>query len=206
MTGVHGHEVPPTTREVILRESIACFAATGFEGTSLNDIAAAVGIRRPSLLHHFPSKDSLYEECFERVLNDWLDRLAAAIGDAATGWEKVELVLRAGFRLFEEYPDYVRLMRREALDGGSHLGMDLSQVLRPLFEAAVGYFEREMDADVFRRHDARHLVIIAYGAILSWFSDAPFIDGLIGDEALTAQRVAEHRESVISFFEAALAR
>lgn len=194
----------PTTRESILREAIACFAAGGYDGTSLNDIAAAVGIRRPSLLHHFASKDSLYEESFERVLGDWLDRLAGAIAEPASGWAKVESVLRAGFRLFEDNPDYVRLMRREALDGGAHLGMDLSEVLRPLFDAAVEYFEREMKAGTFRRHDPRHLVITAYGSILSYFSDAPFIDGLLEDASLTEGRVAEHRECVIALLRAAL--
>lgn len=193
-----------TTRDLILQEAVSCFAERGYDGTSLNDIAAGVGIRRPSLLHHFPSKEALYGDVFEQIMSDWLERVAQAVAVPATGWEKVELVLRAGFALFEDHPDYVRLMRREALDGGVHLGIDLASVLKPLFEAAAEHLQAEMDAGVLRRHDARHLLITGYGAILTYFSDAPFITDLLNTPALTAGSIQEHRDSVIALFRAAL--
>lgn len=193
-----------STRDVILDEALRCFAERGYEGTSLNDIAAGVGIRRPSLLHHFESKEVLYGDVFERLLSDWMQRMDVAVGEPASGWDKVELVLRVGFDLFAETPDYVRIMRREALDGGVHLGVDLSAVLRPYFDEAVAWFSQQMDAGVFRRLDPGHLLITGYGAILTYFSDAPFIDGLIDDTALTPSNIADHGESVIALFRAAL--
>lgn len=193
-----------TTRELILDEAVTCFAERGYDGTSLNDIAAGVGIRRPSLLHHFPSKESLYGDVFEQIMSDWLQRVDQAVAVPAEGWEKVELVLRAGFALFEDHPDYVRLMRREALDGGIHLGIDLASVLKPLFEAAADHLDSQMDAGIFRRHDVRHLLITGYGAILTYFSDAPFITDLLNTEALTPGAIQEHRDSVIALFKAAL--
>lgn len=197
-------ETHVSTRDQILDEALRCFAERGYDGTSLNDIAAGVGIRRPSLLHHFPSKDSLYGNVFERLLSDWLERLEESIASPVTGWDKAELVLRSGLALFAETPDYVRIMRREALDGGEHLGMDLSTVLKPLFDAAVVYFEEQMNNGTFRRHDPRHLLITGYGAILTYFSDAPFIDELLEDKAMTEKNINEHCEHVISFFKAAL--
>ena len=193
-----------STRDQILDEALRCFAERGYEGTSLNDIAAGVGIRRPSLLHHFPSKENLYENLFERLLSDWMERLEVSIASPVSGWKKAELVLRSGFSLFADTPDYVRIMRREALDGGEHLGIDLAAVLKPLFDAAVIYLDEQMRAGTFRTHDSRHLLITGYGAILTYFSDAPFIDELLEDRALTAKNINDHCEHVIGFFRAAL--
>lgn len=199
-----GDRPPRPTRDLIIDEAIACFAERGYDGTSLNDIAAGVGIRRPSLLHHFPSKETLYGSVFEQILSDWLERVGQAVEMDGTGWEKVELVLRAGFALFEDNPDYVRMMRREALDGGVRLGIDLASVLKPLFAAAAEYLDRMMDEGVLKRHDSRHLLITGYGAILTYFSDAPFITDLLDHQALTEANISEHREAVIELFRSAL--
>ncbi len=199
----HGDSVL-STRELILSEARRCFAENGYDGTSLNDIAAGVGIRRPSLLHHFASKEILYGEVFEQLLSDWIDRLASAIGAPETGERKMELVIEAGFDLFADNPDYVRLMRREALDSGAHLGIDLAAVLRPMFDRAVLFFEREMDAGVFRRQDPQHLLITGYGALLSYFSDAPFLGGLLDGDALSAAQMQRRRAHITEFFAAAL--
>ena len=195
-----------STRDQILDEALSCFAEKGYEGTSLNDIAAGVGIRRPSLLHHFPNKEALYGDVFERLLSEWLERLERAITSQAVGWDKAELVLRACLDLFADTPDYVRIMRREALDGGVHLGIDLSAVLRPFFDRAAQYLQQEMDMGVFVHHDPRHLLITGYGAVLTYFSDAPFVNGLLDDEPLTTENIRAHSDHVISFFKAALVR
>lgn len=192
------------TKGQILAVALERFAAQGYVGTSLNDIADDVGIRRPSLLHHFPSKEALYRSVVLEAFAAWLDLVEHATLDGAVGWAQVEHVLELAFQYFEDQPAFVRLARREALGGGPVLFQELGSELKPMFDRSVAFLEREMDAGRLRRYDARQLVFTAYGAVLSYLSDATLMRTLLDDDPLAPAALKARRQHVLDLLHRAL--
>ena len=59
-------------RRRVLAESAAIFSRRGFRATSMNEIAAAVGLSKPTLYHYFRSKEELLVRLYSDVLDESL--------------------------------------------------------------------------------------------------------------------------------------
>jgi TetR/AcrR family transcriptional regulator, regulator of mycofactocin system len=60
---------PTTTREEVARVGFALFVEHGFDTTTMDDIAAALGVGRRTLFRYYPSKNDLVWGEFDQVLD-----------------------------------------------------------------------------------------------------------------------------------------
>lgn len=61
LTDVHLKENTMNTKERIWREALGLFSQRGYEGVSVRDIAAAVGVRESALYRHYQNKQEIYD-------------------------------------------------------------------------------------------------------------------------------------------------
>lgn len=97
--------------EQILDRAAGLFARHGFAHTSLKDLADAVGLSKAGLLHHFPSKEALFEAAMEMgrtQVQHVLDQVSRLPGGPARDRRAVELLVDVAL----ERPGMVALASR----------------------------------------------------------------------------------------------
>ena len=80
---------------------MSAFAANGYHGTSMNDVAKAAGITKPVLYQHFESKRHLYVELVDDVANRLSDEVVSAVDPADTHFQRTVGALTAYFSFVE---------------------------------------------------------------------------------------------------------
>jgi TetR/AcrR family transcriptional regulator, cholesterol catabolism regulator len=99
-------------RSELTRQAARLFAEKGYHGTSIGDLAEAMGVQKGSLYAHIESKaDLLWEVARDgaAAFHDALDSVA----DALPATEKIRLGLRAHLRVVAEQLDVATVFIRE---------------------------------------------------------------------------------------------
>jgi AcrR family transcriptional regulator len=133
---------PVDVRERILEHATRLFAKRGFEGASLKDIAEAVGIRKPSLLYHYPSKDELRGAVLAHLLDRWNDLLPRLLVAATSPEGQFDAVIGETVRFLTEDPDRARLLLREVLDRPQAMGKLIHDHVRPWVNIICNYIRK----------------------------------------------------------------
>jgi len=91
------------TRQAILDAALDLFSEKGYFGTSLRDVATAVGVRESALYNYFPGKDALFEALLTAHQAGQLERLAPiADGPIADGRALLEQLAVSSLAAFVE--------------------------------------------------------------------------------------------------------
>lgn len=100
----------------MLRAAEEIFGERGFRAARLEDIAAAAGIRRPSLLYHFKTKGDLYVAVVERAFKEMTSAVVGSIQVEGDFEERLGAVVD-GLMAFEaQHRRLVRVIFRELID------------------------------------------------------------------------------------------
>lgn len=83
-----------TKREAVLRAAVRMFNAQGFHATSLDDVAASLGVSKPTIYHYLGNKDQVLFECVTRGIEQLREAAETARATPGTGLDRLRCFLR----------------------------------------------------------------------------------------------------------------
>jgi AcrR family transcriptional regulator len=155
-------------REQLLSVAAALFAESGYEATTMDQVALAAGVTKPLLYQHFESKHALYQEIVTAAATALLDALAVAASPDVSPREKVERGLTAYFTAVLGDDASFRLLLVESTDE------DIARHLDSIERALIEFVDPLIDADLEPEHRkllAAAVVGTAKSAAAFWFDE-----------------------------------
>jgi TetR/AcrR family transcriptional regulator len=141
----------------ILDAALDVFAAYGFRGARIDQIAAAAGLSKPNLLYYFRTKEELYTAVLARTLEMWLEPLRD-LDARMDPKEALTAYITRKLDYSRSHPKASRLFAMEMLQGAPHLGPTLAGPLLDLVEAKARAIETWIGEGRLRPLDAKHLI------------------------------------------------
>ena len=189
------------TRERILDAALDLFGSGGIDATSLDDIARAVGVAKQTVLYWFVSKEELAVAVMQRVADELVLEIGAAIRSAPHGFARIEATVTAVFRPAIRRPALLGLIREL-----NRLPPALSEALigkvSPLLDMAALYLEKEMNDGRLRRADPHLLLAFVYSTVVGVATE-PVALRAVGWQPTTVSLRTLRRE-LLDFLRAAL--
>ena len=102
MTKTHKQLLGEQTRQRIIEEAANLFVRKGFHGTSIADLAQAVGLTKGALYHHFESKDALFHAVVKMVRDTWSNSIVRDVLKAGNALDRLGILLDNHVRLVSE--------------------------------------------------------------------------------------------------------
>lgn len=188
------------TKERILEEALKLFAQSGYMGTSMNDIAAKLGVTKAALYKHYTSKQEILDNIVERMNQMDMERAKkyempegnmeeVVDGYKSTALDKIKQFTKVQFLHWteEEFSSCFRKM----LTLEQYRDSEMANLYQNyLAEGPVTYIEAIFAGLTENKKDARQLALNFYGPIFLLYS---IYDGA-DDKQSVVELVEQHVE------------
>lgn len=190
------------TRAIILEAAIERFAATGFEGATLNAIAAEAGLRVPLLLYHYMSKEILWRAAVDEVYHRYESAIAAAMPPLDTEHDRewFRAAMRAQVGALAKHPAYMRILFQEGTQPSDRLRWLVETHQARVSGMITGLIAEAQGKGIFPDMDPVHAKFVLSGAASLAVVLAPEYRMLSRDDPQSDEFLDRHIDALMAIF------
>ena len=194
---------PLSSRDKILDVAEALFARSGFAGVGMREVAAAAGLGKSSLFHHFRGKTELYFEVLGRVIGRFRERFAPVLAAGTEPAEKLDRLIETLIDALAEQPTTARLLLRALFEDDQfpvEPGAEseaVEQGIRELLDSIGDVVSAGIETGAFRPVSVPHMLQSLIGITIYHFASGELGEDVIGRPLLSAEAVRERKREVL---------
>lgn len=192
-----GRPKDPARRAELLSVARRLFAERGFGAASLGVIATEAGVSKPTLLHHFSSKEELYLEAVAGALTGLGDLVVAARLDEGGFGERLDRLGRLVVDYLVSHPEAARLLLRELVDHGPFLDGPGGNTVQQTLVAVSAFLAAGMAAGEFVEQDPGQLTLTIVGLHLYYFASDDISAEFLGADLFAPDMARRRRVAIL---------
>jgi AcrR family transcriptional regulator len=167
----------------MLEAAASVFAAKGFDAASMDDIAFAAGMTKPTLYRYFRSKEKLFEAVFIEALDNLRARIDAEMARHSGATERLDAIIRAIVPTFREHLASLRTMSGASANAERGKRRIFRERRESIETRLTDVVRQGMEAGIFRAVDPRLTAQLIIG--MAWSGSAPDRSDDVLAEAIT---------------------
>jgi len=150
-------------KELILRAASQEFADKGFAATKTSDIASRAGLPKPNVYYYFRSKENLYREVLESIIEPIL-QASTPFNVDGDPQAVLSAYIRAKVRISRDLPFASKVFASEIMHGAPHLSPDQVAQLNAQAQHNIQCIQRWSERGAIAPIDAHHLMFSIWAA------------------------------------------
>lgn len=188
-------EITVSTEERLREVAVGLFAARGYSGTSMADIAQGVGVSKASLYNYYAAKEEILLDLLDRSVRDWKEASRPALEGEGSHRERLRAHLEAAVEFARRRPHELATFRLAATQIGGELGRRVTALVeehkREYLERLESFFAAAVAAGEVQGASPRELAA-------TW---NVLLDGVVINQLFAASGVRLDRELLGRFWE-----
>jgi len=183
-------------REQILQAALEVFAAHGFRGSTLDQIADAAKMSKPNLLYYYSRKEDIHQTLIARLMETWLAPLKSldAKGEPI---EEICAYINRKLEMARDFPRESRLFANEILQGAPHIIDMIEGELKQLVDDKAQVIKGWMDEGKLNKSDPRHLLFAIWATTQHYADFDVQVRAVLGKD----ENTSDHFEDAAKFLE-----
>lgn len=144
------------TKKIIFQAAVKAFSKSGYDGATMDEIAANGGLAKGTLYYHFSSKHEIFEYIIKQGINIFIEKTQEAMSREKEVSQKIRVLCRVQLNLIYEYRDFFKVIMSQ-IRGIELRHLHIREIIKKYLNDIETYLREAMDVGIIAMGETSYI-------------------------------------------------